>query len=147
MGLLDWLSGHKERRRGAVRGDGEFGIHVVGTSHHQDALAALCNGRARKSAHHPCAALIAPEPANPHDLHAVAVSIHGIKIGYLERDAAREFDAALRRFGYDDAACAAMIVGGWDRGEDNQGSFGVRLDAYMPFEIETPQDWFKEKRE
>lgn len=45
------------------------------------------------------------------------------------------------------AACKARIVGGRYRSPDDSGSFGVKLDAVIPFEleaaprVEVPEQW------
>lgn len=144
MGLLSWIFG-RGRRRGVVVGDGEFEYHLVGTSHYQAALETICGGKTRDSAHHFCAALVTPQPNNPYDRHAVVVAIFGMIVGHLDRDDAREFIRALRHGGYADAACEASIVGGWDRGHDDTGYFGVRLNAALPFEIFSPEQWRRVK--
>jgi len=111
-----------------------FEYRVVGTLRHQLALEVICGGRTHYGVHCYCAALITPQDANPYDHRAVAVSIRGTPVGYLARDVVREFRQALRVGGFADVACEAMIVGGWDRGDDF-GFFGVRLNARMPFRL------------
>ena len=115
MGFWTWLTG-RPRERGVLIGDNEFAFHVVGTSFHQTALEDLCGKRTPEGVHHYCAALLTPQPNNPHDRHAVAVTIRGIEVGHLERDVAPDFLAALRHGSFADAASEALIVGGWDRG-------------------------------
>ena len=138
MGFWRRLTG-RPRERGVLVGDNEFAFNVVGTSFHQTALEELCGKRTAHGVHHYCAALLTPQPDNPYDPHAVAVTIHGIEVGHLERDAAPEFLAALRRGGFAAAASEALIVGGWDRGGHDWGYFGVRLDLYVPFECVTAE--------
>ena len=140
MGWLGSLFGLR-KNRGAVIGDGHFGFHVVGTSHHQETLAAIAGGSSRESAHHYCAALVVPQPDNPYSKHAVAVHVGGRLIGHLADDCSVDFLTALRHAGFDEAACEAMIVGGWDRGDGDQGSFGVRLNARIPFRFESADQW------
>jgi hypothetical protein len=131
MGLLQSIFGITPAR-GVVFGDDEFEFHVVGTLHHQTELEAICGGHHRTSAHQYCAALLVPE-FNVHDRHAIAVVIRGKQVGHLGREDAHEFREALHRDRFADAACEAMIVGGWDRGGKNKGFFGVRLNACLPF--------------
>jgi hypothetical protein len=138
MGFWRWLTG-RPRERGLLVGDNEFAFNVVGTSFHQTALEGLCGKRTRQGVHYYCAALLTPQPDNPHDHHAVAVTIHGIEVGHLERDVAPDFLAALRRGGFADAASEALVVGGWDCGGHDWGYFGVRLNAFMPFECVTAE--------
>jgi len=139
MGLFRWIVGARER--GVVAGDGEFEFRVVGSLHHQKALETICGAHKREGEHHYCAALLTPQPSNRHDRHAVVVTIHGIEVGFLDREDAREFGRLLRRAGFADAACEAEIVGGWDRGDSNQGYYGVRLNAFLPFQVYSAREW------
>jgi hypothetical protein len=130
----------------AVIGDGRFGFVVVGTSHFQGILESIAGGRRTDGTHYPCAALILPPSDNPHSKHGVAVQIHGQIVGYLADDAAVDFVDALKRTGYERAACEAVIVGGWDRGPNDRGTFGVRLNAYLPFKFESADQWERRLR-
>jgi hypothetical protein len=146
MGLRRWLFGRRADARGVVIGDGEFEFHVVGTSYHQEALLEMCGKRTRQGVHRYCAALLSPQPRNPYDRHAIAVTVHGIEIGHLDREDAREFGQVLRRGAFADAACEALIVGGWDRGGHDWGYFGVRLNACLPFDMCSVEDWHAHRR-
>ena len=119
------------RSRAIVQGDEAFGFEMVGESHYQDALENIVGGRCEDSAKCYCAALLSPERDNKHDRDAVAVTIRGHKVGYLSREDAPSFNAALRAVGLQEAVCAAIIVGGWQRGSD-RGHFGVKLDMSWP---------------
>lgn len=118
-----------------VCGDGEFGIKAVGTSKYQDELETIAGDRTEEGADHLCGALLLPEPTNSHDPDAIAVVISGYVVGYIQSNAAPVLGSALKRGGYDVAGCAAKIVGGWDRGGDDRGHFGVRLNGFLPFEL------------
>jgi hypothetical protein len=50
-----------------------------------------------------------------------------MEIGYLEHDTAREFLDTIHHQRFTDAACEAVIVGGWNRGGNNRGYYGVQL--------------------
>ncbi len=81
---------------------------------------------------HKCVAHIIPEPTNRHDVNAMRVDIDGMTVGYLSRKDAVTLRKRLREQGVDGPVSAsALIVGGWDRGRDDVGSFGVRLDVPM----------------
>ena len=82
-------------------------------------------------------AVLTPEPDNPYDPQAVYVSVDGRKVAYLSRNWAAKFNAALVANGYVQAACNALIVGGWDRGGD-RGSFGIKLDIALPLDLKPP---------
>lgn len=101
MGLFRWIFG--ARSRGVVAGDGEFEFRVVGSLHHQSALESICGNHKREGEHRYCAALLTPQPSNRHDRHAIAVTIRGIEVGFLDREDARDFGQILRRGGFADA--------------------------------------------
>jgi hypothetical protein len=124
------------RARGAVaEGDGDYRFQVVGEASYQHEIEAIVGGRTEESADHECVAVLVPEPDNPHDPNAVYVLIERRKVGYLPRDQAAVFKKALDRHGYEMCACWACIVGGWDRGGDDRGHYGVRLDVALPLDI------------
>jgi len=100
---------------------------VVGESHYQRALGAICGGRSTESQDRPCKATLIPEPENVHDSNGVRVEIEGRAVGYLSAGAARKYRPIRERLRkpltYD-----ALIVGGWRRTHEDRGMFGVRLD-------------------
>ena len=88
------------------------------------------------------AALLLPETDDPYEKHAVRVIIRKVSVGYLDREAAKDFVAALARDDLDRAACRAAVCGGWHRrphDRDDDGLFGVRLDVVMPFRFRAPR--------
>jgi hypothetical protein len=119
-----------------LRGNGQYGFAVVGESSHQDELEELAGGRTEESAEHYCDAELIPEPDNPFDENAIFVSVAGEKVGYLPRKAAARYNETRIAHGIGVATCAAVIVGGWDRGEDDYGHFGINLDVVQPFHFE-----------
>jgi hypothetical protein len=128
--------GPPQKGRGAVAvGDGSYRFQVVGEASYQDALEVIVGGRSQDSVEHECVAVLVPEPDNPHDPNAVYILIDRRKVGYLPRDHAAAFKQALVVDGYVMCACYACIVGGWDRGGDDRGHFGVRLDVALPLDI------------
>ncbi|MGH6875935.1 MAG: hypothetical protein ACREHV_01010 [Rhizomicrobium sp.] len=126
---------------GAIAGDGKFRFPVVGESHHQEALERIAGGRTKEGVNHYCAALVTPQPDNPYDPGAVAVYLRGVEVGFLDRNVAPEFAAALAAGGFASAAAQAVIVGGWDGGRNDKGLFGVYLDAFRPFRLESAEKW------
>lgn len=139
MSLWNWPFS-RPRERGVLAGDGKFACHVVGTSLHQATLEYLFS-RTSTGLHRYCAALLTPQPNNPHDRKAVAVMIFDLEVGHLERDVAPDFLRALRKGGFADAACEALILGGWERGGHDWGDFNVRLNARTPFSIYPVGEW------
>jgi hypothetical protein len=127
----------KSEKVAIVIGDEKFEFPVVGESHHQTLLEDICGGRTEDGANHKCAALLVPEPKNPYDKNAVAVTVDGKTVGYLARDVAPDFLTALASGSYESAACGAIIVGGWSRDGD-EGHFGIRLNAALPFTLADP---------
>lgn len=102
-------------------------LDLVGESYRQDALERLCGGRTEDSAQFRCTASLIAEPDNPHDPLAVKVVVDGHHVGYLKRGTTRAWHQRALREG--PINCEAMIVGGWDRGSDDRGHFGIRVWA------------------
>lgn len=150
MSLFSWLFGRKRaqsvqpepdrstvadrpvmapaHRRGVVRWRPDsYPLQVVGESHYQDALIAICGRYGRTGVEHECRALIELEPANPYDTNAVAVRIEGRKVGYLAREQAARIAAQMREDGIASAECAARIRGGWRTNQHDEGDYGVYL--------------------
>lgn len=106
-----------------------FDLPVVGESHYQEALEAICGKRSDEGEDRVVDASLIPEDSNPHDSQAVRVDIQGRTVGYLSRDDARRFRQHLAQTGdtRGPVTCKARIQGGWDRGPSDQGSYGVSL--------------------
>lgn len=132
-----------QRRRTAGRflaGDGAYRVEVVGESHYQDALEAICGGRTEYGARLACTAILVPEPTNPYDPNATRVEIAGRMVGYLPRlDAVGYRDGLqLARIPSGPLVCRAVILGGWKR-RGSSGQFGVMLDMDWPPRLREPQ--------
>ena len=113
-----------------IEGDGNYSTDIVGESRYQDALERICSGRTREGQEKKVTATLNYEDSNPHDHLAVRIDIESQTVGYLDRNLARKLRKILSKRGFKGSRiqCNAMIVGGWDRGEDNRGHFGVKLD-------------------
>jgi hypothetical protein len=110
---------------------------VVGESKFQRELEAIAGGRTALGANHKCIAVLRPEPTNRHDKNAVQVEVGGYTVGYLPRAIAAGFVEALHEEGFLLAVCNATIVGGWlATKKQEQGHFGIVLDACVPFEFD-----------
>jgi hypothetical protein len=121
-----------------IVGDGQFEFRIVGEMPFQHELGRLTGPRTEEGCHQKCAALLVPEPNNPHDRNAIAVFIHDVQVGYLSHEVCREFLEALFKGGYSQAAAEAVIVGGWHgRHGQEDGFYGVRLNACLPFKLKT----------
>ena len=99
-------------------------LDVVGESHYQRELEEISGGRTEDGVDLSVNAELVPQDDNPHDQNAVAVQVNGTIVGFLPREQA----AAYRCAGRGREKHGARIVGGWDRGSDDRGHFGVRLD-------------------
>lgn len=116
-----------------LRGSGAFALPIVGESHYQEALEAICGPRSVEGKDRRVVAHLVLEDDNPHDSMAVRVDIQGLTVGYLNREHARQYRNRLRKAGSHsaDAYCDARIRGGWDRGEGRRGYYGVYLDLLL----------------
>jgi hypothetical protein len=105
-------------------------LEVVGEGYRQEALERISGGRTEDGALHvEQTAVLVPDPANPYDPNAVAVVVEGFHVGYLTRTEAESWQPVLawaKARGFLVAAEAALI-GGWDRGHGDRGSFGIVL--------------------
>lgn len=115
---------------GHLLGPGTYEFDIVGESHYQDVLEAICGGRTEDSAEHLVEAVLHLEDSNPHDNLAVRVDIDGRTVGYLSRKDARSYRKQLKQLGHERLLCKcdAKVVGGWQRSRTDQGHFGVKLD-------------------
>jgi hypothetical protein len=132
MGFFTNLFGRNRRNEAAANlpGTGAYNLKVVGTSNYQSALEKICGGKTDEAQELEVRAILIHEEDNPHDKKAIRVDIDGRTVGYLSRNDAREYRKQLSDLGQPGitAACSAMIVGGWDDGDEDVGSYGVRLD-------------------
>ena len=120
-----------------IRGDGlSFEYEIAGVSHNQSVLNAIVGGRQDATVYFRAIAVLSTEPENPHDPRAIAVHIAGQTVGYIKQFETDRFHKSFEKFGVlGGVQCKAMIVGGWDHGGGDVGSFGVRLDIDFPIEI------------
>lgn len=138
MGFFDWLKSNRPpgvHVDATLPGPGDFAIEVVGESSYQDAIESVAGGRTEDGCELVVDAVLVLEDTNPYDPNAVQVLIAGCVCGYLNRENARAYRKQLKKAGQPDitASCKAMIVGGWERVQNDHGRFGVRLDLpYTP---------------
>jgi hypothetical protein len=126
-----------------IAGDGEYAVEVVSGTRHQDRLEWLAQGRGEEPKEYACTAVLTHEPDNPFDANAVSVSILGVRVGFLSRDAAAGFVVAMDTWGFEQASCDAIIEGGWYRNAEDKGDFCVMLDAnpdFVPSEFPPADD-------
>jgi hypothetical protein len=97
-----------------------FNQEIVGESHYQEALSGIVQNI--PAGYEYVQAQLEMENNNPHDRNAVAVKIAGHLIGYLPREAAKEYRSLAKEEGLPAiTTCPAVIKGGGDR------SYGVWL--------------------
>jgi hypothetical protein len=138
VGGTPLTAGHPPPESHAIRsGNGEFRFEVVGESHYQAELERIVGWRTEEGGNYPCVAIVSPEPENEYDPQAVCVRVNDLKVAYLSRDWAPKLNAALALSGYTQATCNAVIGGGWDRGGNDRGHFGIKLDMALPFHLES----------
>ncbi len=114
-------------------GPGTYRLPVVGESNYQNHLERICGKRKRDGEDRIIDAILVLEDTNPHDKNAVRIEIRGMTVGYLSRDHAMQYRKKLKRAGHPKikGTCSANIRGGWDRGGDDKGYYGVWLDIPM----------------
>lgn len=114
-----------------IAGPSLFRVDVAGESFYEASFAALCGERTLEGVKISAQAKLHLQDDNPYDRSAVAVTIDGHPVGHLSRDNARAFRRMVR-YGklsmFEVFGCAALVVGGWDRGDGDVGNFGVKLD-------------------
>jgi hypothetical protein len=76
-----------------------------------------------------------PTPPGKH-ANAVRVEIDGRRVGYLPRELAFEYRAAL---GETAGQCSAKIVGGYERDDGSTDHFGVKLHMAWPPRLKRSQ--------
>lgn len=117
-----------------IGGTGRFSINVAGESFYAGSFAVLVGPRNEEGVNIETRAQLTLQEDNPHDKYAVQVTIDGNPVGHLSREHARAFRRTVR-YGklaeHETFECAAIICGGWDRGDGNAGYFGVRLDLNL----------------
>lgn len=107
----------------------DYNIEVVGESKYQRTIQAIAGPRSHEGHEIHTQATLVPEPNNRYDENAICVKIDGKRVGYLDRETAIEWRDHLAAQGLPIATyrAPAVIRGGWDRGGNDQGHFGIRL--------------------
>jgi hypothetical protein len=108
-----------------VRTSKTYSLEVVGESRYQRNLEAIVGGRKEDSARKVVDVLLFPESNNKFDENAVRVDSHEMPVGYLSKEDAKKY---REKYGQKGAKCRGVIVGGWDRGDGDTGSFGIKLN-------------------
>ena len=117
-----------------IPANGLYEINVAGESFYPESFATLVGPRQEDGVVIEKRALLTLQDDNPHDKYAVRVTIDEHPVGHLSREHARAFRRTVR-YGqlaeHEAFECAAIICGGWGRGDGDAGHFGVRLDLNL----------------
>jgi hypothetical protein len=127
MGFLRRLFG-VEQASSLAPGRGWI-VPVVGESHHQDALEMIYRKNGGSGHDIKVSAALVPEDDNAFDPNAVRIEIESRGVGYLPREMALQYRAAL---GESSGQCSAKIVGGFERDDGSSAYFGVKLNLAWP---------------
>jgi hypothetical protein len=113
----------------------QFEFEIVGESHYQSVLDALCGGWKNPAVDGIGTACLVPEDTNPYDDKAVRVDMGAHTVGYLSRDDARKFRRRLagKKLTGAITVCGAAITGGHTNRMGEKMHYGVTLDI-KPFE-------------
>lgn len=115
---------------GAAHG---FNVDLVGEMQWQDNLSALTGGRCEEghNCHFP-AQLVFDD--NSRDPNAIGVMIDHRAVGWVPSEMSADLRPAILRLNPEGkpVTCKAKVMGGWDRGPDDRGYFGVKLSISMP---------------
>lgn len=76
-------------------GPGQFDVGIVGESHYQVALEAICGPRTQEGDDRVVEAWLVLENTNPYDALAVRVDINGYPVRYISRANARAYREQL----------------------------------------------------
>lgn len=109
-------------------------VRVVGESQYQAALARQYRKHGGTEHDVKVTAELLPQADNEHDANAVRVMVGGAVVGYLPREAAAEYCAAL---GDTAGRCSAKIVGGYVLEDGERASYGLKLNAAWPPRFKT----------
>ncbi|MFI5259601.1 MAG: hypothetical protein ACHQ01_08345 [Candidatus Limnocylindrales bacterium] len=120
-------------------------VDVSGESDYQDTLEIVSGGRTPKGVRNPDhVAILLPEPSSAPDPDAVRVVIVPTrsgqpwgKVGYLSREDAVRYRPVIDRVASIGkvTACHVSLDGGWERGPEDRGDFGVTLHLDMPAQL------------
>ena len=118
-------------------------VDVVSAGNCQAALNRIAVGRTEDGHDLQTLAFLVPEPDNEFDSNAIHVQIDKMKVGYLSPLDAEDYQPVVGELMSDGniGAVIATIQGGWRRGKDDEGHYGVVLDL-APAEnaLEDPSD-------
>lgn len=111
-----------------------YPMEVVGESFYQENFERICGPRTRDGEDRIVDAVLVLDDGNRHDALAVRVEVDGLPVGHLSREIAPNYRAYLKSIDKANVrgTCKARIKGGWQRGRDDVGSYGIYLSVKLP---------------
>src|SRR5262249_42960395 len=102
-------------------------LEVVGESQRQEALAKLTGPKCWDGYETHVGVTLRCEPKNEYDANAVRVEAMGQLVGYVARDKASVLSQPMQNACRGVIEARGLIVGGWDRGDGDEGHYGIRV--------------------
>lgn len=109
---------------------GQGRVQVKGEAQCQDALDQICGGKCEAGHGVKVHAILVPQPDNPYDSNAVAVYVNDLRVGYMAKESAAEYQPVFKKLAEHNrrAAARAYISGGWRRSSGDEGHYGITLE-------------------
>ena len=104
-------------------------VLVVGEASYQETIQSLYRKHGGSGHDLKVGAAVVPEDGNDFDANAVRIEVDGRTVGYLSREMAADYRAAL---GETAGQCSAKIVGGHELDDGSTAHFGVKLQMAWP---------------
>lgn len=122
-------------------GDGQYSVDVVGESFAREALADIAMNPTSRRALVFCVASLIPQPSNPYDRNAIAVSISGRAIGHLSREFSKSYCERLSELGKENETFVAYaVISGGLVTQEKQYDYSVQLDIASGMNIDPSSD-------
>jgi hypothetical protein len=99
---------------------GEDTLEVEGESLYQENLWRLAGGPTEQHIYQECIAVLVLDDDYPDDEKAISVQIHGLTVGHLPRETARQYRGGLERLmrKYGQHIALESVIAGGEQGED-----------------------------
>jgi hypothetical protein len=120
-----------------LAGRGSFTFEVVGESYRQEVLDSICGGKCEDGHDLEVTAQLLLIENNPYDPNAVGVFVDSKLVGYVPRDVAPLIRSEILMLDPDErpVTCDGKITGGWDRGNGDEGNYGIKLNLATPLRL------------
>ena len=104
-------------------------IDISGESFYQDALIRVIGEPNQDGYEVTINGLLVRDPQNEHDSNAVKCLIHGNIVGYVNRQEAKDISRYMDANNIQELLVACDVTGGWNRGKNDRGMFGVTVNV------------------